>query len=341
MGKIRVAVLMGGISTEHEISLKSGAMVLKNLDTTRYDTIPAVIGKDGAWRLADDLPCPITEALPRLMALAPDCVFIALHGPFGEDGRVQGLLDMVGIPYVGSGCAASALSMDKIRAKAVARDEGIPTGRQLTFTLGDWREQKDAVTEAVAEEFGFPCVVKSPCQGSTLGMGIPDTLEEFEGAVEEVFRHGHEMLVEEFLPGVEVTCSVLDDGTEPAPRALPVTEIRPKSGGTFDYHAKYTPGATDEITPARISPELTERVQDFSVRAHVAMGCCGFTRSDFIVVEDQPVWLEINTIPGLTETSLFPQAAAAAGIRFPELLDRLVRSALGENAHTRVSEHAV
>lgn len=332
MAKHKVAVVMGGVSSEHEVSLRSGAMVAGNLDREFYDAIPIIITPEGKWKIFNERPCHISDALSRIHELALDCIFIALHGPYGEDGRIQGLFDMLAIPYVGSGCGASALAIDKIRSKAVVAQAGIPVARDIVVTRALWDADHETVLKRVHTELGFPCVLKSPCQGSSLGMAIPREIREFRDALLNVFAFDDTVLIEQYLKGVEVTCSVLDATPGAPPEALPVTEICPVTSAYFDYTAKYTPGACQEITPARISPESTRAAQDVAVRVHAAIGCRGLSRSDMILVNDRPVWFEVNTIPGMTETSLFPQAAAAAGIPFPDLLDRLIRGAMEQPA---------
>jgi len=327
MKKTHVAVVMGGVSSEHEVSLKSGAMVSGNLDRAKYDVTQAIISRDGLWKFPGEDPLDIYGALPRLRELRVDCAFIALHGPFGEDGRLQGLFDLYGLPYTGSGCAASALAIDKIHSKAVARQAGVRVSDQFLLTRAEW--DQGGALKRVAAEFGYPCLIKSPCQGSSIGMAIPKDAGHFKKSLLDVFMYGDLVMIERFINGIELTCAVLD--TEPAkpPRALPVTEICPVHSEFFDYEAKYTPGACNEITPARISPEFTKKVQDIAECVHIVVGCKGFSRSDFILDGDDPVWIEVNTIPGMTETSLFPQAAAAAGIPFPEMLTLFLEEALG------------
>ncbi len=328
--KKHVVVLMGGVSAEYEISMKSGEQVIRHLDESAYKVTPVEITRTGEWVFPGDEKeyLEIAAALPRLHALHPDCVFIALHGPFGEDGRMQGLLDLLGIPYTGSGCAASALAIDKVRAKAIVKQAGIAVADEIVITHHEWEQDPEAVAALVAETIGFPCAVKNPLQGSSLGMAIPQTQEDFRSSIEEVFDFGSTLMVEKYIEGLEVTCGVLDLDEESGAAALPVTEIRPVKAKFFDYHAKYTPQATEEITPAKIEDSLRDRIQEMSVRAHEAIGCRGFSRSDMIISGDEVVWLEINTIPGLTETSLLPQAAEAAGISFSELLGKLIESAL-------------
>lgn len=328
MSKTHVAVLMGGVSSEHDVSLKSGARVAENLDPETYRVTQVTIERDGCWLFPGREPMPIQQAASYLCSLEIDCVFPALHGPFGEDGRIQGFLDLLGLPYVGSGCAASALAIDKIRCKSVVQSAGIRVAGQITVDAREWETRPAALASRIESELGFPCVMKSPCQGSSLGMAIPDNRRALEQSMGGLFELDDVVLVEEYVTGVEVTCSVLDVEAHAAPRPLPVTEIVPVSTAFFDYQAKYTPGACREITPARISETATARVQGVGVRVHRLVGCQGFSRSDMILDGEEPVWLEVNTLPGMTETSLFPQAAASVGISYRELVGLLVEDAL-------------
>lgn len=320
---------MGGMSPEHDVSIKSGENVLKHLNQDRYHVHKCLITRNGEWQFDGESEyLDVADAAVRLRQLHPDCVFIALHGPFGEDGRIQGMLDMLGIPYTGSGCAASAIAIDKRRAKTLVKATGVTVADHIEFTHGQWDADRKGLSGRVREEIGFPCVVKSPRQGSSLGMGIPQTLDEFPAVVDHVFGFGYRAMVERFVSGIELTCAVLDVAEIERPRALPVTEIRPVSGKFFDYHAKYTPKASEEITPAKVPDAIRDRAQEIAVRAHETVGCRGFSRSDMILSGDQLVWLEVNTVPGLTETSLFPQAAQADGIALPELFDLLIDAAM-------------
>ncbi len=328
MGKKRIAVLMGGLSSEHDVSLNSGRGVLGALDAARYEGIGVTIARDGRWDFGDGAAVSVYDAVPKLRDLAIDCVFIALHGPFGEDGRLQGLLDLIGMPYTGSGCMASALAMDKVRAKAIVRDEEIPVADEAVFDVHTWREDAGEILDAVAEEIGFPCVVKPALLGSSVGVSIVEEEEQLRGAIEQAFDVDQCVMVESFLEGIEVTCAVLDVRPGEACRALPVTEIRPQTADFFDYEAKYTPGATIEITPAEISKELSAAVQEMAVAAHEAIGCAIWSRSDFIIDDEEPVFIEVNTVPGLTETSLYPQACAAVGISYQEMTSLFIEAAL-------------
>ena len=323
-----VAVLMGGTSLEHDISMASGAQVAESLDKTTYRVTWVVIGRDGRWHFPGTPPMDVFDAVSELKRLGVECAFVALHGPFGEDGRLQGMLDLLGIPYTCSGCAASALAMDKPRCKAVVSIAGVRVARHVTFTQPEWQRAPKAVTAKVAESIGFPCVVKTPCQGSSFGMAIPQTAEEFSACVGGILAVDGTAMAEQYIQGTEVTCAVLDVEAGQRARALPVTEIRPVTSTYFDFEAKYTPGATREITPAEIPGEVAGHVQEMAVTAHEAVGCGIWSRSDFIIGAQGPVWIEVNTVPGMTPTSLYPQAAAAVGIKFDQLMNMFVEAAL-------------
>lgn len=328
MSKIHVAVFMGGQSEEHEVSLNSGAGVARALESESYGVTRVVIGRDGQWSLDGEAPARPSTALAALEDRGIECAFIALHGPYGEDGRIQGLFDMIGLPYTGSGCAASALAMDKVRSKAVVSAQGICVAGHLALDRPTWAIDSAQVIEAVEKDIGFPCVIKAVSQGSSKGVAICDSLLTFARDIESVFSVEDNVFVEQFVRGTEVTCSVLDADPNGLIRPLPLTEIRPKTARYFDYVAKYTPGATEEITPARVSAEITDLVMDMAAHVHEVIACSGWSRSDFIIDEQGPVWIEVNTIPGMTETSLFPQAAAAVGISYPQLVSALVEDAM-------------
>jgi D-alanine-D-alanine ligase len=305
----------------------SGRKVITALDPERYEArcvdLAAITGEraadlarlllspDGAERLvwATSIPSDGT----------PDVVFIALHGGTGENGAVQGLLELLDIPYTGSGVLASALAMNKIVAKKIFEREGIPTPKWLPARSSD-----PSTAEAVTEEIGFPCIVKPACEGSTIGVTIVGEEAGLDAALKSAFEYGPEAIVEELIEGTEITGPVL--GNDDA-RTLPLVEIVP-SGGFYDYKAKYTPGATEEIVPARVPEATAARARDLTLRAHHALGCRGISRVDMIATPAEVYVLEVNTIPGLTETSLVPRAAEAEGMSFSELVDRLIELAL-------------
>lgn len=344
--RVRVAVLMGGLSSERDISLSTGKQILESLDSDKYEAIGVdaalMPGSNrallkGAEREIEAV-AQAQKALAESTKLAsvgqivspdskirPDVVLIALHGKYGEDGTVQGMLELAGIPYTGSGVLASALAMDKSMTKKVLAADGIPVAPSVDFTCrrGEW--DREAVASAVAE-LGYPVIIKPSRQGSTIGMTKVIAPEKLNDAIKEASAYDEQIIVEKFLIGKELTVGVLGNDE---PFALPVIEIVP-SKGFYDYEAKYTPGATEEIVPARLSEEDTAEAQRIALAAHKSLGCRGVSRVDIISGNDGMHVLEVNTIPGMTPTSLLPQAAATAGISFVKLLDMLIEFALEE-----------
>ncbi len=227
--------------------------------------------------------------------------------------------------------------MDKVRSKAVVQAQGVPVAPHVAFDSALWTFEPGQVRRAVAQDIGYPCVVKSANQGSSIGIEMPESEADLDTAVARVFEVDGYILVEPLLRGVELTCAVLDAEADGRIRALPVTEIRPKAR-FFDYTAKYTPGATEEITPARIADTDTQQVQSLSVLAHEVLGCRGWSRSDYILTDTGPVWIEVNTVPGLTPTSLYPQACAADGISYEQMVCLFVEAAIRGHA-TRKEGH--
>ena len=330
--RIRVAVLAGGRSSEHEISLASARSVVEALDPERYETRTIEIGRDGVWALPmapgaaaleeahASLPIP-TAAAPQALG-AVDVVLPILHGPFGEDGTVQGLLELADIAYIGAGVTASALCMDKDLFKAVLRDRGIPVASSVTLRTGD----------APENPFGYPVFVKPARLGSSVGISKARTADELELAVELARRHDDKVLVEEFQPGVEVEVGVLGNRE---PMASVVGEIVAHADW-YDFDAKYADGGMDLIVPARLPDATTERVRQLAVEAFVATDCEGMARVDFFVRPDgQVVVNELNTIPGFTATSVYAKLFAESGIPYARLLDRLVELALARHEQRR------
>lgn len=310
--RLNVAVLMGGASAEHEVSLRSGAVVADALDKAKYNVTSVVIPKTGKWQLSEGI----------------DVAFIALHGTRGEDGTIQGMLEYAGVPYTGSGVLASALAMDKVKSSELFALHGLRVPMFVSFSDRQWCVDNNAVLKNIMNTIGLPCVMKPSNSGSSVGVTIVREEKDLESAVILALSCAPIAIAQSYISGTEVTCGVLDEGGEHEPFALPVTEVVPKRTGFFDYAAKYDPGATDEITPARISDDMTRRVQAVALEAHTILGCEGISRSDFILAGDDLYILETNTIPGLTEGSLLPKAIAVAGIPFPEFLDKLIQSAL-------------
>jgi D-alanine-D-alanine ligase len=304
--EIRVAVLMGGRSAEREVSLNSGAQVAKALDSVGFDVVQIDTGDD--------------EFVVTLAGAQAHVVFICLHGRFGEDGTVQGLCELLELPYVGSGVLASALAIDKVKSKQFFSHAGLSTPDYAVLH----RHHLYDVNELVVQ-LGEKTVVKPANEGSSVGMTIVHDAAELPGAIEKAFKHDAVVLVEKFVAGVEVTVGVL--GNEDAV-ALPTLEIVPEHE-FYDYDSKYVPGMSKHIIPAGVSEAARDECQRLAVQAHKTLGCRGISRSDTIVDAEGGVWLlETNTIPGMTSTSLVPDAARAAGIEFPELCHQLVEYAL-------------
>ena len=307
MAKLRLALIAGGVSAEREVSLRGAAGVEQALNRDRYE----VVRYDPATDLA------------RIAADAAniDAAFILLHGVHGEDGTIQGFLDLLGIPYQGAGVLGSALAMDKNLAKVMYRLAGLPVAPWVMVEPGDLRD-----SGRIESAVGLPCVVKPVRQGSSIGMSIVRTRDQLPAALELALRHDGEVMVEAFLKGRELTAGVLGNSEL---TALPLIEIIPDSRfDFFNYEAKYQPGATREVCPAPVSETVRARAQDYAVRAHRSLQLRGYSRTDMILVGEELYLLETNTIPGMTPTSLLPQAAAEAGLPFAALLDRLIELAL-------------
>ena len=326
--RVRVAVVAGGRSSEHEISVASARSVIEALDPDRYEVETIQIGRDGRWALNSgmkELDRPVAETLPVPTGSPPetlgrvDVVLPILHGPFGEDGTVQGLLELAGVPYVGAGVTASALGMDKDLFKSVCRDNGIPVTRSVTVRNGDRPENP----------FGYPVFVKPARLGSSVGITKVEGEEQLEDAVALARRHDDKVLVEEFVDGVEVECGVL--GNREPIASIPGEIVAHGFGGVdwYDYSAKYDEGGMDLIIPPRIPQAAIGRVQEISVDAFIASDCEGMARVDCFVTGDGEVLVnELNTIPGFTATSVYAKLFEASGIPYPELLDRLIELAL-------------
>jgi D-alanine-D-alanine ligase len=363
--RLRVALLFGGRSAEHDVSVISAGNVFRALDPARYDTIPIGITRSGVWLLSSLNDGAFPDAVlksGRRVALVPggagqlailseaeaavpdvsrsvDVVFPVLHGPFGEDGTVQGAAEIAGVPYVGSGVLGSAAAMDKDVAKRLMRDSGLPIARFLSFAQGDAPS-----FDAVAAELGRPVFVKPARLGSSVGISKAGTREEFVKAIAEAFRHDRKILVEEFVRGREIECGVLE-GEDGSLTASPPGEIVPSNRhGFYTYEAKYLDeeGAAIKV-PADLSPRVSDKVRKLSIEAFRALGCEGLARVDFFLREDGSLVInEVNTLPGFTNISMYPKVMEALGISYTELVDRLIRHALAraglstEKAETRM-----
>ena len=294
----RIAVLLGGLSSEREVSLRTGDAVLKALQGLGYDVVSIDAGRDLARRLVEE---------------QVEVAFIALHGRYGEDGTVQGLLELMDIPYTGSGVMASSVAMDKVVTKQLMLHHGIVTPRYAVL-------RGEGELNGLQLPGDFPLVVKPAREGSTIGITIARDRESFEQGVKEALEMDDVVLIEEYIEGDEVTVGVLEGDV------LPVIQVVPKSG-FYDYSSKYTAGSTEYLLPAPQSDVITGRLQDAALKAYRALDCRGGARVDFMIRNNEIYCLEVNTIPGMTETSLLPKAASHAGISFAELSERILLGA--------------
>jgi D-alanine-D-alanine ligase len=303
---VRVAVVCGGPAAEREVSLTSGREVANALRES-FDEVT--------------LHEPDLHLAEELLRGQIDVVFPALHGPLGEDGSIQGLLEVAGVPYVGSGVAGSACAMDKVIAKRLFRDAGLPLAREVVV-----RGQADGAAARVREVLPGRVAVKPATQGSALGVAFAETDDEVAEALEAAFRFDDKVLVEEFVSGSEITVGILES---PEPWAFPVIDIRTPGESWYDFEHRYAVGLSEHVIPAPLPPDVYASVQEMSVRAHVTLGCRDLSRVDFVVEPDGRIaLLEVNTLPGMTPTSLYPDGAQAAGISFAQLVEQLVRRAL-------------
>ncbi|MEV3979601.1 D-alanine--D-alanine ligase family protein [Nonomuraea sp. NPDC049758] len=364
MSKPRVAVVFGGRNSEHAVSLMGAGSVLDVIDRSKYEVIPVGIAQDGRWVLAasdqrfaieaGELPAVDTSgaalALPSggagLVAYDPgsipvelgtvDVVFPVMHGPFAEDGTIQGLLEMAGVRYVGSGVLASAVGMDKAHMKTVMAAAGLPIGRYVVVRDRDWRLNRECVLKE-AEELGFPVFVKPARAGSSQGISKAQDRAELEAAVESARVHDPKVLIEAAIEGREIECAVLESlGDEPAAASIP-GEVRVEGGQEFfDFEAKYYPDQMSLTVPADIPAETAEELRAMAVRAFEALDCEGLSRVDFFYTPDgRLIFNEINTMPGFTSLSVAPQLWAASGLSYPQLVDRLIQLALSRSPGLR------
>ncbi len=314
MSKIKLALLSGGVSAEREVSLKTGDQIFLALDKSKY--------KIYRYDLKDDLDSFFSDCMKKKF----DIVFPAMHGPYGEDGKLQGMLDMLQAPYLFSGCLASALAMNKYKTAIIAKHIGLKTAPHYIL-----RRDEDYDTNEIMHHFNFPVVVKPIELGSSVGISIANNNNELEQGILKAFDCDDTIMLEQFVSGRELTAAVMGEARKS--HALSITEIKPKIAKWFDYKAKYTEGGSEEICPADIPPAIKDEVQIQAKRIYAAIGCRDLARADFIWDEknNNIYFLEINTIPGMTKLSLVPLAAKVEGLEFGEFLDRLIMTALQKN----------
>lgn len=318
MSRIHVGVLRGGPSSEYKVSLTSGAAVIENLSEEKYDVKDILISRDGQWHNRG-MPVTPDRALQNV-----DVAFIALHGEYGEDGEVQKILDAHSIPYTGSGVFASSIAMDKGRTRAhVGSLEGVKMPPYLVLHGDDIGDDYNAASQQVFLQFGPKYIVKPLRGGSSVGIVTASSVNELAGALQEVLKTTDAVIVEQFIMGREATCGVVENLRDEDCYHLPPVEIQVSTDGVFDYDAKYG-GATEKVCPGNFSTDEKERIQRAARAVHKALGLEQYSRSDFIVAPSGIYFLEVNTLPGLTPSSLLPQSLEAVGITFPEFLDHLI-----------------
>ncbi|HEY7601942.1 MAG TPA: D-alanine--D-alanine ligase family protein [Methylomirabilota bacterium] len=358
--RIRVGVIFGGRSGEHEVSLASAASVLSAIDPARYEVVPMGIAKDGQWLVGGDplraladaagvpvaLPpaaaghpssqalarVPTAGGLPAGVAARLDVVFPVIHGPYGEDGTLQGLLELADVPYVGAGVLASAVGMDKATMKAVFRAHGLPVVPHVVLRDHEWAAERGPWRQRVLDELGFPCFVKPANLGSSVGISKVTGPRTLDAAIDTAFAHDRKILVERGIAGREIEVSVLGND---APEASVPGEILP-GREWYDYEAKYTDGVAKLLIPASLSPGLAEEFRRLAVAAFRTIDAAGLARVDFFLDTDEAIWVnEINTIPGFTRFSAYPRLWEASGLSYPALVDRLTALALERHARKR------
>ncbi|MGB3010144.1 MAG: D-alanine--D-alanine ligase family protein [Mycobacterium sp.] len=343
--RIRVAVIYGGRSSEHAISCVSAGSILRHLDPERFEVIPVGITADGTWQRTDARPEDLTITDRRLPAVSGgsdtplalvgeilsgvDVVFPILHGPYGEDGTIQGLLEMAGLPYVGAGVFASAAGMDKEFAKKLLAAGGLPVGDYLVLRP----DQRTPLAEDLAR-LGFPLFVKPARGGSSIGVSRVADEAGLTAAIADARRHDPKVIVEAAIAGRELECGVLEfpDGSV---RASTIGEIRVPGVGVYDFDTKYLEDAAELDVPARLDGDIVEALQHLAIRTFTELDCQGLARVDFFLTEAGPVVNEINTMPGFTTISMYPRMWGASGVDYPTLLGTMVETALARGTGLR------
>lgn len=333
----KVIILAGGPSWEHQVSIATAVQILKNINQKKYTALPVVVAKSKKWISFQDSikllnnssyqPKNFHNPALILEREKPDVVFIAMHGEYGEDGTIQGMLEALGIRYTGSGILASALGMHKPKSCAIFKQIGLNIPQFITLNKKEY--SSDASLETIWKKIAKPCVLKPADRGSSVGVFIIESKKELLAQIKKVFRYTKEIMIQEFIKGRELTCGVLDD-PKGNPQPLTPIEIVPRKGKFYDYKSKYEDeGSIHMCPPKNISKKLLTQIQEAALNAHKTIGCSGMSRSDFILAEDGKLYiLEINTIPGMTPTSLLPDAAKKDGISFASLIDRIISTAL-------------
>jgi D-alanine-D-alanine ligase len=330
MKRLKVALLSGGPSPEHEVSVASCKKILANLDKKKFDTTVVMISRENMWDFGDSFEnlnkeFDLLGGLKKLQEINPDIVFNGLHGEFGEDGTIQALLEKMGLKFTGSGSKASAKAMDKAISQDIMDDYGIKIIPTIDFWRDSWDIDRLGILNSI-KKLGKKLIIKPADGGSSLGIHLNEDTEKILNDIENSFKYSQHIMVQPFLTGREFSCGVLEfDGI---PKPLEVTEIITKNSQFFDYESKYENETTIEVTPAKLSIKLTEEIKKFALKSHIAHGCDDYSRVDFLLIDDDIYFLELNTLPGMTEKSLLPQQAESMGIKYSRLLEIIIAAGL-------------
>ena len=328
--KIKIALLAGGPSSEHEVSLASAKNILSNLDKAKYQVTLVLISRDNKWGFGSEFDSIETtmnldEGIQELKSLAPDLVFIGLHGTFGEDGTLQSLLENNNLKFTGSGSQASSKAFNKLASQQIVQQLGIRTIKTIDFSKQDWHSDPEKILN-IARDLGGSLIVKPVEGGSSLGIVLNKDRHSLPKDIEESFKYSDHIMIQPFIKGREFSCGVLEKNG--VPEALEVTEIIPINQDFFNYESKYNSESSQEITPANIDRSIYDQIKSSSVASHKAHGCSGYSRTDFLLSDGDIYFMEINTLPGMTTASLVPQEAKAMGINFSDLLDNIINESL-------------
>jgi D-alanine-D-alanine ligase len=339
--KVKIGVLMGGASLEREISLLTGRGVCQNLDKKKYEVLPIQISEQGKFLLDQKFYLQLNNKKNKsnsskkgliligesgVSKAGLDMVFIALHGTYGEDGAIQGMLEIMGVPYTGSGILSSALAMDKVRSAEIYNNRGMLTPDFVSFGAKEWIKNKPEVLRDI-KKLGLPVVIKPVNQGSAVGVSILKKQNELTSTINKTIKQFPRLMAQQFITGDEATCGILEkDGVA---FALPTTRIISNANEFYDYASKYDEGGSTHICPADFSKKINKQLQELAIKAHHALDCRGMSRTDFFVTPKGKIYtIETNTIPGMVPTSLLPEAAEKAGITFSEMLDLIIKASL-------------
>jgi D-alanine--D-alanine ligase len=320
VAKLTIAVVYGGSSREHDISMMSGKAVLNAIDRRKYTVIPVEITRDNVWVI--NHKHYNQRAAIKFLKTGIDFVFIALHGTFGEDGQLQRILEKAKIAFSGSGSKASHLAMCKSDASLVMKNHGLCVPSEQILDISDSYSPNE-----ILKAFTLPLIVKPVAQGSSFGVSKVTEIAQLNPAIQSAFKEDNRILIQEYIQGEEVSVGVLEDDIGTL-MALPPTQLMPVSADFFDYHAKYTHGAIHEVTPPPFEDAVIKNIQSIAIRVHALLGCSGYSRTDMILRENKLYVIEINTLPGLTDVSILPQQAKVAGMSFTRLIDRIIKSGL-------------